>query len=253
MSQQSTIEWTDHTFNPWGCVKVSTGCKHCYAETLADRYGHNVWGVHAHRRFFGDHHWQEPLKWNRVAAQLRRRARVFCASMADVFEDNPTLETERTKLWDLIAETPWLDWQLLTKRPENMLRMAPWSGQWPNNVWAGTSVENQEAADTRISHLINVPAVVRFLSCEPLLGPLDDLDLTGIHWLIAGGESGAKHRFCDPAWVRALRDRCQALHVAFFFKQWGGRTSKSGGRVLDGDVWDQLPAPAKLRPELAAH
>jgi protein gp37 len=242
MSQQSAIEWTDHTFNPWwGCTKVSAGCAHCYAETLSNRYGHSVWGPRAERRLFGEKHWQEPLKWNRAAEQAGQPARVFCASMADVFEDNRALDSERERLWSLIHETPWLHWQLLTKRPENILSMVPWDDEWPKNVWIGTSVENQVAADIRLPYLRQVPAVVRFLSCEPLIGPINDLDLTGIHWVIAGGESGVKYRPVDVQWLRDLRDRCIKVGVAFFFKQWGGRTSKSGGRELDGRVWSEFP------------
>lgn len=242
MSQQSPIEWTDHTFNPWwGCVKVSQGCKHCYAETLAARYGHNVWGPQGQRRLFGDKHWQEPLKWNQSAANAGQPARVFCASMADVFEENPALDSERAKLWPLIEATPWLRWQLLTKRPEMVRQMAPWADVWPENVWIGTSVEDQSAAEQRLPYLHDVPASVRFLSCEPLLGPIDDLDLTGIHWVIAGGESGQRHRPVDVAWLRSLRDRCLEAQVPFFFKQWGGRTSKSGGRLLDDQIWSQFP------------
>ncbi|MBA3947566.1 MAG: phage Gp37/Gp68 family protein [Herpetosiphonaceae bacterium] len=247
MSQQSAIEWTDHTFNPWwGCIKVSQGCKHCYAENLAARYGHTVWGPTATRRTFGEKHWQEPLRWNRLAEQAGKHARVFCASMADVFEDYPALEGERQKLWALIGETPWLDWQLLTKRPQNVVEMAPWTTIWPTNVWIGTSVESQAAADERIPILQAIPAHVRFLSCEPLLRPIDKIDLTGIHWLIAGGESGAGARPCQPEWVRTLRDRCLTEGVPFFFKQWGGKTSKSGGHVLDGHVWHQFPASLEV-------
>ncbi len=242
MSQQSAIEWTDHTFNPWwGCTKVSTGCTNCYAETLSNRYGHSVWGPRAERRFFGEKHWQEPLKWNSAAQQARQAAKVFCASMADVFEDNPKLSSEREKLWRLIQETPWLNWQILTKRPENILRLSPWHDDWPENVWIGTSVENQAVADQRLLHLRRVPAAVRFLSCEPLLGPIDDIDLVDIHWVIAGGESGPNYRPVKAEWIRSLRDRCVQMQVAFFFKQWGGRTSKSQGRELDGQTWSEFP------------
>ena len=245
MSQLSSIEWTDHTFNPWwGCVKVSSGCTNCYAETLATRYGHTVWGPRAQRRFFGEKHWQEPLRWNRDAEDIGRPVRVFCASMADVFENNRSLDSERAKLWPLIEETPWLHWQLLTKRPEQILQMVPWANEWPANVWIGTSIENQAAADARLPHLRNVPASIRFLSCEPLLGPLDDLDLTGIQWVIAGGESGPKHRPVNFEWLRALRDQCRQVGVAFFFKQWGGPRSKSGGRLLDGKLWNDFPEGA---------
>jgi len=166
--------------------------------------------------------------------------------MADVFENNRALDSEREKLWSLISETPWLHWQLLTKRPENVLTMVPWQEQWPSNVWLGTSAENQDAADTRVAHLQRVPAAVRFLSCEPLIGPITELDLTGIHWLIAGGESGARHRPMDGAWVRSLRDRCVKSDVAFFFKQWGGRTSKVGGRELDERTWSEFPTVVDL-------
>lgn len=245
MSQQSSIEWTDHTFNPWwGCVKVSAGCTHCYAETLATRYGHSVWGPRSKRRLFGPGHWAEPLKWNRLAELAGQPARVFCASMADVFENNRSLDSERVKLWSLIEETPWLHWQLLTKRPEHIMEMVPWRNDWPANVWIGTSVENEVAAELRLPYLADIPVSVRFLSCEPLIGPIENLDLAGIHWLIAGGESGVQRRPVDAAWIRSLRDQCLRAGVAFFFKQWGGRTSKSGGRELDGETWSQFPLEA---------
>lgn len=242
MAQQSAIQWTDHTFNPWwGCTKVSQGCKHCYAETLANRYGHGVWGPNTERRLFGDKHWAEPLRWNKSAAAANQRAKVFCASMADVFEDNPALDSERQKLWSLIAETPWLDWQLLTKRPQHVNVMVPWANDWPANVWIGTSIENTDAALERLPYIQRIPAAIRFLSCEPLIGPLQAIDLTHVQWVIAGGESGAGHRPCNPEWVRDLRDQCQDAGVAFFFKQWGGHTSKAGGRLLDGEIWNQFP------------
>lgn len=181
MSENSKIEWTTHTFNPWwGCVKVSPACAHCYAEAFAKRVGQNVWGVDAPRRFFGAKHWEEPLRWNRVAAASGERARVFCASMADVFEAHKELDVQvqlneaRAQLWALIKQTPSLDWLLLTKRPENIRGMLPadWDNGYPN-VWLGTTVENQEWAEKRIVHLLRAPAVVHFLSCEPLLGDLD--------------------------------------------------------------------------------
>jgi protein gp37 len=242
MSQGSPIEWTHHTFNPWwGCTKVSLGCQNCYAEALSKRYGHMVWGADVDRRFFTEKHWQEPLKWNKQARGSGERARVFCASMADVFEDFAPLDTERDRLWNLIYETPWLDWQLLTKRPENVLSMVPWGQKWPENVWIGTSVENQQVANHRVPILKKIPALVRFLSCEPLIGAIDTLDLNGIHWLIVGGESGHGHRPIEEEWVRQLRDNCVKSGVAFFFKQWGGRTSKSQGRILDNEEWAEFP------------
>ena len=225
MGHQSTIEWTDHTFNPWwGCLKVSPGCQHCYADTLANRYGYNIWGPAAttERRTFGDKHWAEPLKWNREAEQQGQRKRVFCASMADVFEDHQTATKQRPKLWKLIEDTPHLDWLLLTKRPENMRTMAPWKESWPTNVWAMTSVENQEQALRRIPILLEVPTVIHALSVEPLLAAvnlttwIDHLD-----WVIVGGESGSGARPMHADWVRSLRQQCIAAGVSFFFKQWG--------------------------------
>ena len=146
MGKNSSIEWTDHTFNPWwGCVRVSPGCQNCYAETWAKRVGADVWGAGADRRFFGEKHWQEPVKWNRTASESSPRKRVFCASMADVFELRTDLDTARQQLWKLIIETSNLDWLLLTKRPENIRSMAPWT-VWPDNVWIGTTVEDQPRA-----------------------------------------------------------------------------------------------------------
>jgi protein gp37 len=252
VGRDSSIEWTHHTFNPWwGCTRVSEGCVRCYAETFAKRVGVQ-WGPQAERRFFGDKHWSEPLKWNREAEKAGERRRVFCASMADVFEDRPELVDQRLRLWLLIEQTPHLDWLLLTKRPENMAWMAPpWWRPWPANVWPMATVESQEVAARRIMHLLEIPAAVHGLSVEPLLGPLNlreveiikpvepygpgvSLDaLTGhligpddilphrVSWVIVGGESGHGARPLDPAWVRSLRDQCTDAGTAFFFKQWG--------------------------------
>lgn len=253
MGQNSTIEWTDHTFNPWwGCVRVSDGCKHCYAEALAKRYGLQIWGVETERRFMSDGHWKQPHKWNKEAQRRGQRARVFCASMADVFEDNDALTAERSKLWELIEQTQSLDWLLLTKRPENMRRLAPWD-RWPPNVWAMTTTENQRAVDKRLPYLVDIQASVRGLSVEPLLGEIDLTHWLGqIDWVIVGGESGAGARPMNPQWVRSLRDQCLDAGVAFFFKQWGNwspdadgtmqkASKKKAGRQLDGGYWDQLP------------
>src|SRR5271166_5607806 len=150
MGKNSKIEWTDHTFNPWwGCTKVSEACKNCYAEAWSKRVGQKVWGPTANRRFFGEKHWLEPVKWN-ADTQAGRRRRVFCASMADVFEDRRELDPWRQKLWDLIEVTPRLDWLLLTKRPELVATLARWGDDWPPNVWLGTTVEDQESADFRL-------------------------------------------------------------------------------------------------------
>lgn len=179
MGKNSGISWTDHTFNPWwGCEKVSPACDHCYAETLANRWGHEVWGKGSKRRFFTDKHWREPFKWDAAAKAAGRSARVFCASMADVFEDRGDLDSSRQRLWDLIGQTPNLTWMLLTKRPENILGMVPgrWTSIPPRNVWLGTTAENQRRADERIHKLLRAPAVVHWLSAEPLLGPLRVLD-----------------------------------------------------------------------------
>ena len=175
--RDSGIQWTTHTFNPWvGCQRVSPGCENCYAETRDGRFhGGKHWGPKGERQVTSAAIWRQPEKWNDEASEADVRARVFCASLADVFEDRPELVKPRERLFALIARTPNLDWQLLTKRPENMVRLAPpsWAKGWPNNVWAGTTVEDQRRADERIPHLLNVPARVRFLSCEPLLGAVD--------------------------------------------------------------------------------
>src|SRR6266571_2780537 len=241
MAEQTAIQWTDATFNPWwGCERVSPGCAHCYADTLARRYGHRLWDAGSSRRFFSDQHWAQPIKWNREAEARRAVLKVFCASMADVFEDHLELEPWRMRLWALIERTAGLHWQLLTKRPENVVRMVPWGDSWPDNVWIGTSVENARFT-FRADILREVPARIRFVSAEPLLGSLlmhgkpnrKPLDLTGIHWLIVGGESGPRHRPMKIEWVRELRDACIEAGTAFFFKQVGGRTAKAGGRTLD--------------------
>lgn len=176
MAENSKIEWTDHTFNPWtGCTKVSPACDHCYAEGWAKRSGHVQWGPHGDRRLTSAANWRKPLKWNEEARRLGIRYRVFCASLADVFDNHHSIMQDwRAQLWALIRATPNLDWQLLTKRPQNIAKMLPsdWGDGWPN-VWIGTTVENQVEADRRIPIFLNVPARVRFLSCEPLLGPLE--------------------------------------------------------------------------------
>lgn len=189
MAENSMIEWTDHTFNPWvGCTKVSPACDHCYAETQMVRRKFVEWGPKAERRRTSEANWKQPLKWNREAERAGKRPKVFCASLADVF-DNQVPEEWREDLWGLIAATPHLNWLLLTKRPQNIAEMLPimWGSGW-SHVWLGTTVENQEEADRRIPHLLAVPAAKRFLSYEPLLGPVD---LDG--WLPGGSSCGG----CD--------------------------------------------------------
>ncbi|HKS96745.1 MAG TPA: DUF5131 family protein [Terriglobia bacterium] len=218
MGEKSKIEWTDATFNPWhGCTKVSPACDHCYAETFARRVGFSetgsklpIWGKDAGRRFFGDAHWNEPLKWNKQAEREGVRKRVFCGSMCDVMEDSEDLQHSRVRLYNLIDDTPHLDWLLLTKRPQNFRRFLPktWLDRPRPNVWGMTTVENADYL-WRTEELLRTPFAVRGLSIEPLLGPLT-LDLAGIHWCIVGGESGPGARPMHPQWVRGLRDQCCA-------------------------------------------
>lgn len=252
MAEHSAIEWTDATFNPWwGCVRVSPACARCYADTWARRFGLVLWDADGARRFFGNEHWRKPLKWNRDAERAGVPLKVFCASMADVFEDHTALPRWRARLWTLIDETPWLRWQLLTKRPENVTAMVPWHNEWPVNVWIGVSIENSRFT-FRADILREIPAAVRFVSAEPLLASLflsdrpkrQPLELDGIQWVIAGGESGRGARPMDEAWARELRDATHGAGAAFFLKQLGGYPDKRGHHkaVLDGRLWRELPA-----------
>jgi protein gp37 len=257
MGEQSKIEWTDHTFNPWiGCSKVSPACDHCYAE----RIGHRLqvtWGHDGERRRTKT--WGDPVRWHNGAKKKARegwtyRPRVFCGSLCDVFEADPRLLGWREELWELVERTDRLTWLLLTKRPQNILQSVPasWCDErWPAHVWVGTTVENQPMAERRLPYLCAVPAPVLFVSGEPLLGPLDltrvqftphtimnvlegvgydrrstkrDLpsaECRPVRWLIAGGESGPKARPMYPNWARQLRDDCERSDTPFFFKQWG--------------------------------
>lgn len=312
MGAETKIQWCDHTFNPWrGCTKVSPGCAHCYAETMSKRNPAvlGVWGNDGTRVVAADSYWREPLKWNQAAAHgvcvecgtpcrntgiaidcecgqigavgRVRRPRVFCASLADVFEDRPELVAPRRRLFELIAATPHLDWLLLTKRPENIIRLWPGTGDAApamhedengnrvlRNVWLGVSVEDQPRADERIPQLLATPALVRFLSCEPLLGPIN-LDAAlrfprfdacprcmppgdpccpyccgsfgvpagdRVEWVIVGGESGPKARPCNVAWVRSIVEQCKAAGVACFVKQLGANV---WGEMFgqDGSTW----------------
>jgi protein gp37 len=225
MSAKTSIEWCDATFNPWwGCVRVSPACEHCYAESFAKRVGQQVWGVQAPRRFFGDAHWAEPMKWNRQAERTGETRRVFCASMADVLEDRRDLDAHRHRLWSLIEITPALTWLLLTKRPENFDKLAP--GSWvtrrcPPNVQWGTTAEDQPRWDARVCALGRISCDTTFVSCEPLLGRIVAAPLYGVKQIIVGGESGHGARPMHPDWARSLRDVCFNAGIAFFFKQWG--------------------------------
>ena len=250
-------DWTlleGYTFNiVWGCMKVSEECKNCYAEGIAAHYGHDVWGPASttERRTMSESYWRQPLTWNRKAERLGHRASVFCSSMADTFEDHPTVAQERLKLWPLIEATPWLNWLLLTKRPEHFITMTPWgSGQWPDNVWALTSVGVQHVAEKRLQALLAVKSVVHGVSVEPQLEHIDlRAYLPHLQWVICGGESGQHARPFDLNWARSLRDQCQLAGVSFFFKQVGGRYHDSGGRMLDNRTWDEMP---EERPQLAS-
>jgi protein gp37 len=227
MGKVTHISWTDHTFNPWwGCVKVSPACTHCYAESTSKRYGHSVWGADAERRFFGDRHWKEPVGWDDAARRTNARRRVFCASMADIFEKRDELIPWRKRLWDLVRVTPYLDWLLLTKRNENILDMTPddFKKAWPENAWAGITTETQEWADKRIPDLMKVPAKIRWLSVEPMLGPMKIEKWLGpdkVNWVIVGGESGVGARPMESEWVTDLLAQCRNAGVAFHFKQKG--------------------------------
>lgn len=279
---ETTIEWTaypgpdgtmlpGYTFNPWeGCQKVGPGCDHCYAEARDVRFtGGTHWGPHAPRRLTSAANWAKPLRWNRDAAAAGTRPRVFCASLADVF-DNAVDPQWRADLWALIAATPHLDWLLLTKRPGNIAKMLPahWGTGWPN-VWLGCTVVNQEEADRDIPKLLACPAAVRFISAEPLLGPVDidqwlhdddcgvsrktsrqhgekplchcgerPVNEVRLDWVIVGGESGPHARAMHPQWARDLRDQCAAEGVAFLFKQWG---ENAWVERVDGDVSTLTP------------
>lgn len=282
MSETTKIEWCDHTFNPWiGCTKVSPGCANCYAEGESKRRGWARWGRGQPRHRTSDAYWREPLKWNRKAENLVERSRVFCASLADVF-DEEVPDDWRIELFSLIADTPNLDWLILTKRPyiahdffHNVVGLI--DGDVLPNVWLGVSVEDQARADERVPILLEIPARVRFLSCEPLLGPVqlcrgcpgcpDDCGWTpgsnghGIHWVIAGGESGPRARPCDVEWIRSIANQCAEADVPVFVKQLGARPffgpnplvaamhDRKGG---DPDEW---PADLRVRqfPQALCH
>jgi protein gp37 len=237
MSDHSTIEWTDATWNPIrGCTKISPGCTHCYAETFAERFR----GVPGHPfeqgfdlRLVRDA-LDLPLRW-------KRGRRIFVNSMSDLFhEDVPDSYVE--EVFAVMRQAKHHRFQVLTKRAERLESFAKSHAPSPN-VWLGVSVESADYT-WRIDHLRRAPAHIRFLSVEPLLGPIPDLDLRGIDWVIAGGESGGKARPMNPEWVRGIRDRCRASQVPFFFKQWGGFQKKKNGRELDGRTWDEMPSAA---------
>ncbi len=227
MGENSKIEWTTHTFNPWiGCQKVSPGCDHCYAEALMDkRLGRVQWGPHGDRIRTSPSNWTKPRQWAKEAAQADARPRVFCASLAD-WLDNRVPIAWRDDLATLIDATPELDWLLLTKRPENLNRFLPWRAPRhpPRNVWLGITAEDQEHFDERYPILADMPATVHFISYEPALGPLSIRDAYPVPgWIICGGESGARARYMEPKWAGALLDECATAQVPFFMKQMTGK------------------------------
>lgn len=234
MAQGSPIEWTDGTWNPvTGCTKISPGCTHCYAERLAIRL--KAMGNPNYENGFEltlqPHMLELPLRWKKPQS-------VFVNSMSDLFHADVPLEYVQ-RVFAVMRRAHWHRFQVLTKRASRLEELAP-QLDWAPNVWMGVSVES-DVYRSRIDHLRRVPAAVRFLSIEPLLGPLPDLDLTDIHWAIVGGESGPGARTMDPAWARDIRDQCARAGVPFFFKQWGGVNKKRAGRVLDGRTWDEMP------------
>jgi len=284
MGKHTSIGWTDHTFNPWwGCTRVSPGCVNCYAETWDKRTGGDHWGPGRPRREFGDKHWNDPIRWDRAAGLLGIRRRVFTASMADVFDEEAPAGAV-ARLFALMRATPNLDWQVLTKRPERIKASLPpdWGAGYPN-VWLGTSAESQEWADRRIPSLLAVPAVVHFISAEPLLGPLDDLggwlrplwrcskcgessgnldsqafefcsdetvnekpERPGLAWVITGGESGSGARDMDLAWARDIVKECRFAEVPVFVKQLGEPWAGANG-AADAKGGDPTEWPEDLR------
>jgi protein gp37 len=258
MGQKSAIEWTDATWNPvTGCTRVSAGCDNCYAATLATRLLSGIYLARepevdsdiTRRDPFAVRLWPErlsdPLQW-------RDPRHIFVNSMSDLFHKDVPDAFIRS-IFKAMLMAHWHIYQILTKRPSRARRFIERNrdlfvnSALPPNIWIGTSVENQAAAH-RIRQLLQVPATVRFLSCEPLIGPLA-FDPRGLDWVIVGGESGITRRSMSPEWARAIRDRCQSAGVPFFFKQWGGRTPKAGGRELDGEEWNEMPvsSPALAR------
>lgn len=243
MADGSDIEWTEATWNPTtGCDRISPGCDNCYALKLAKRLkamGNPKYQEDGNPRTSGPGF---AVTEHSVALDIPRRWSaprvIFVDSMSDLFHARVSSSFIRD-VFQVMEETPRHTYQLLTKRPRRAVRMAA-ELPWPSNVWLGVSVETTEQL-WRLDELRKVPATTRFVSAEPLLGSLSGLNLSGMHWLIAGGESGPHHRSLDPQWVRELRDESHDQGVAFFFKQWGGRTPKSGGRELDGRLWNEMP------------
>jgi protein gp37 len=255
MATNSSIEWTEATWNPVvGCTVLSPGCTNCYAMRMAARL--EAMGQAKYtgvtRKTGGRHKWNGRINLDHASLDLPKKWKagrtIFVNSMSDLFHAKVPLEFIKL-VFATMVETPQHTYQVLTKRPdraEEFVKELP----WPKHVWLGTSVENADYVD-RIDHLRRTPAAVRFLSLEPLLGPLEGLNLKGIHWAIAGGESGPGARTMEPEWVRSIRDQCIKAKVAFHFKQWGGVNKKRTGRLLDGRTWDQLPKRRQAEKQVA--
>jgi protein gp37 len=238
VGDHSAIEWTDATWNPvTGCTKISPGCKHCYAERLAERL--QTMGNPRYKNGFAvTLHADQldlPLRW-------RQPRQIFVNSMSDLFHEAVPEDYIR-RAFEVMVKAEWHVFQILTKRARRLAEIAP-RLPWPPNVWQGVSVENARYV-WRVGDLVKVPAAVRFLSVEPLLGPIPRLPLDGVDWVIVGGESGPRHRPLQPEWVRSIRQQCDTAGIAFFFKQWGGRTPKAGGRTLDGQEWSEMPPSSR--------
>lgn len=236
---QSKIEWTESTWNPvTGCNKVSPGCKHCYAERMAMRL--QAMGQPNYRNGFQvtlhDHMLERPLHWKTPRI-------IFVNSMSDLFHEDVPFEF-MDRIFNVMQRASWHQFQVLTKRSTRLLELNPLI-QWPDNVWMGVSVETQKYS-FRIEHLQQTAAKTKFLSLEPLLGSLPDLNLAGIDWVIVGGESGPGARAMKPEWVLNIRDQCLAANVPFFFKQWGGFQKKKTGRTLEGKIWNQMPTTTAI-------
>ncbi len=239
MGLRSAIEWTESTWNPvTGCTKISPGCKHCYAERMAERL--QAMGQENYRNGFEltlqPHMLELPLRWKKPQA-------IFVNSMSDLFHKDVPLDYIQ-RVFDVMRRAHWHRFQLLTKRADRLAALES-NLPWAPNIWMGVSVESNKYR-SRIDHLRATRAMLRFLSLEPLLGPLPDLDLRGIDWVIVGGESGPKARPMDPAWAKDIRDQCRRAKVSFFFKQWGGKNKKLAGRLLDGRTWDQMPSSPSI-------
>lgn len=277
MGETTGIEWTDHTFNPWiGCTKVSPGCTKCYAETFSKRFFGPLWGPGAPRHEVREDAWRKLSRWERLAEKAGERRRVFTASLSDVFDTAPArnilandvMARGRERLWKAVAKHQGLDFLLLTKRPENVRKLAPWGESWPANVWLGTTVEDQKRAEERIPVLLDIPAKVRFLSCEPLL---EDVELDawlgeegyesggpagwvqtrehGIDWVIVGGESGSTARLFNPTWAKNILNACARYGVACFMKQLGENRIDLAGAIKSkkGDDPSEWPEWMRVR------